>query len=280
MKEGKLVNSLIKGLNILEVFTPSQSSLSFQELTLKTGFPKTTVFRFLRTLASHDYLSFDSKTRKYFLGPKVMSLGFAVLSGMDLRHVASPYLEELARVSDQNVNLAILDNTEVVVIERIKKWQLLDINIPIGGRLNCYRTSSGQAILAFLNQDKFLSILSTLLKDKEVVKHIGPKGKKLIKKLKDTRLRGYTFCNGEFTKGVRSIAAPIFNARGDVEGAVYMPVLSQAISREELIDRYAPLLIDTARKISTARGLPAEGLGYSLVTQPNKTGRKARSRRQ
>src|SRR4030042_2304980 len=274
MKEGKLVNSLIKGLNILEVFTPSQSSLSFQELCIKTGFPKTTVFRFLRTLTSHDYLSFDLKTKKYLLGPKVMSLGFAVLSSMDLRNVAFPYLEELARTSDQNVNLAILDNTEVVVIERIKKWQLLDINIPIGGRLKCYQTSSGQTILAFLNQEKFLSILSTLLKDKEVVKHIGPKGKKLIKKLKDTRLKGYTFCNGEFVQGVRSIAAPIFNAQSEVEGAVYMPVLSQAISREELIDRYAPLLIDTARKISTARGLPAEGRGSLRVIQSYKKGRE------
>jgi IclR family pca regulon transcriptional regulator len=98
--------------------------------------------------------------------------------------------------------------------------------------------------------------LSTLLKDKEVVKHIGPKGTKLIKKLKEARLKGYALGNEEFIKGVRSIAAPIFSAQGDVEGAVYMPVFSQAISREELIERYAPLLIDTARKISTALGLP------------------------
>jgi IclR family pca regulon transcriptional regulator len=267
MKKEKLVHSLLKGLNILEVFTPSQSSLSFQELYKKTGFPKTTVFRFLRTLTSRDYLSFDPKTKKYFLGPKVMSLGFTVLSGMDLRHVASPYLEELARVTNQNVNLAILDNTEVVVIERIKKWQLLDINIPIGGRLNCYQTSSGQAILAFLNQKKFQPLLKTLLRDKKTVKHIGPNGSKLIRKLKEAQQEGYVFSNGEFAQGVRSIAAPIFNAQGEVEGAVYMPVLSQAISREELVERYAPLLIETAKKISAVRGMPAETFGYPPVTR-------------
>jgi IclR family pca regulon transcriptional regulator len=267
MKKNKLVHSLLKGLNVLEAFTPSQSSLSFQELCTKTGFPKTTVFRFLRTLTSHDYLSLDSKSKKYFLGPKVMSLGFAVLSSMDLRNVAFPYLEELARISDQNVNLAILDNTKVVVIERIKKWQMLDINIPVGGRLNCYQTSSGYAILAFSNEEKLRSILSTLLEDEEVVKHIGPKGAKLIKKLKEARLKGYALCNGEFIKGVRSIAAPIFNTRGDVEGAVYVPVLTHAISREELVERYAPLLIETARKISTARGLPTWEFGYSRPTQ-------------
>jgi IclR family transcriptional regulator, pca regulon regulatory protein len=280
MKKDKIVNSLIKGLNILEVFTPSQSSLSFQELCKKTGFPKTTVFRFLRTLTSHDYLSLDSRTKKYFLGPRVMSLGFAVLSGMDLRNVAYPYLEELARTTDQNVHLAILDKIEVVVIERIKRWQILDINIPIGGRLNCYQTSTGRAILAFLSQEKFLSILSTLLKDREVVKHIGPKGEKLIKTLKEVRQNGYALSDEEFIKGVRTIAAPIFNAQGDVEGAVYMVVFSQMKNREEMIKQYTPLLMDTARKISTARGLPAEGYGYSRATQQNKTGWKRFSCRQ
>jgi IclR family pca regulon transcriptional regulator len=262
-----LVNSLIKGLNILEVFTPSQSSLTFRELNLKTGLPKTTVLRFLHTLTSHDYLLFDPKAKKYFLGPKVMSLGFAVLSGMDLKHVASPYLEELARISGQNVNLAILDSTEVVVIERIKKWQLLDINIPIGGRLNCYQTSPGLALLAFLKQVKLQSVLKTLLKDKEAVKFIGPNGSKLIRKLQEVRKNGYVFCNGEFVKGVRSIAAPVFNAQSEVEGAVYIPVLSQAVSREDLIVRYAPLLMETAKKISAARGMRAEILEYPRTTQ-------------
>lgn len=267
MKQNKLVHSLLKGLNILEAFTPSQSSLSFQELCKKTGFPKTTVFRFLRTLTSRDYLSLDSKSKKYFLGPRVMSLGFTVLSSMDLRHVAYPYLEELARITDQNVNLAILDNTEVVVIERIKKWQILDINIPIGGRLNCYQSSIGRAILAFLRQEKLRSLLNTLLKNTEVVKHIGPNGRKLIKILKEVRLKGYALSDEEFIKGVRAIAAPIFNAQGDVEGAVYMPVFSQIIGSEEAIERYAPLLMDTARKISTARGLPADAFGYPQKTQ-------------
>jgi IclR family pca regulon transcriptional regulator len=195
-----------------------------------------------------------------------MSLGFTVLSSMDLRHVAYPYLEELARTTDQNVNLAILDNTEVVVIERIKKWQMLDINIPIGGRLNCYQTSIGRAILAFLNQEKFLPILNTLLKDVEAVKHIGPNGRRLIKILKEVRLKGYALSDEEFIKGVRAIAAPIFNAQGEVEGAVYMPAFSHIVGQEEAIERYAPSLIETARKISAARGMPAEAFVYPRTT--------------
>lgn len=113
----------------------------------------------------------------------------------------------------------------------------------------------GRAILAFSNQKKFLSILNVLLKNREAVRHIGPKGAKLIKRLKDARLKGYALNDEELIKGLRSIAAPIFNAQGDVEGAINIPVFSHMVSREELIERYAPLLIKTAREISAARGL-------------------------
>ena len=256
MKESKLVNSLIKGLNILEIFTPSQHSLSFKEVGIKTGLPKTTVFRFLRTLTSHEYLSLDPRSKKYYLGPRVLSLGFTVLSSMDLKEVALPHLEELARTSDQNVTLAILDNKDVVIIERIRKYQMLDFNLPIGGRLNCYQSAMGRAILAFSNQEKLRHVLGSLLKDKAVAKRIGPKGGKLLKILKEARRNGYATCNEEYLKGVRSVAAPIFNAKGEVEGAVHLPVFSQTVSQGELIERYVPLLMATARKISEARGQP------------------------
>jgi IclR family pca regulon transcriptional regulator len=131
--------------------------------------------------------------------------------------------------------------------------------------LNCYQTSIGRAILAFLHQEKLLPILNNLLKDAEAVKHIGPKGRKLVKILKEVRLKGYALSDEEFIRGVRAIAAPIFNAQGDVEGAVYMPVFSQLLGSEESIERYAPLLMDTARKISTARGLPVEAFGYPVL---------------
>jgi IclR family pca regulon transcriptional regulator len=121
--------------------------------------------------------------------------------------------------------------------------------------------------LAFLRKEKLLSILNTLLKDKEAVKHIGADGRKLIKILKEVRLKGYALNDEEFIRGVRAIAAPIFNAQGDVEGSVYMPIISQAKSQEESVERFAPLLIETARKISTARGLPAEAFG--IYGRPN-----------
>jgi IclR family pca regulon transcriptional regulator len=254
MEKYKPIKSLLKGLKILEAFTSQKQALSFQELALKTGMPKATIFRFLHTLASQNYLSFDSKSKKYFIGLRAMSLGFAVLSNLELRDLARPYLEDLSRVSKQHVNLGILDGTEVVFIERISKWNLVNINLCVGNRVPSYQTSTGRAILAFLDQEKFQSVLKELLQDTKALKHIGSGGKELIRVLEQVRRRGYALNDEELVKGVRAIAAPIFNAQGQVEGAVNMPVFSYNISRKELIKQHLPMLLDAAERISAARG--------------------------
>ncbi len=253
LKTCKPVKSLSKGLAILEAFTCQKSALSFEELTVKTGMPKSTVFRFLHTLISRNYISFDSRAKKYFFGPRVMTFGFAVLN-LELKDLALPYLEDLSRKSDQHVNLGILDRTEVVFIERIPNRDLVNINLPVGTRVPSYRSSTGRAILAFLDQEKFRSILNELSDDSDAFWDIGPGGMKLTKVPDQVRRRGYALNDGELIKGVRAIAAPIFNAQRQVEGAVNMPVFSYSVSRKELIQRYLPMLLNTAEKISAARG--------------------------
>ena len=250
------VNSLKRGLQLLEAFTLQERRLSLQQMTLKAGLPRTTVFRILKTLLSLNYLYFDAKTKLYSLSPRVMSLGFTVLSSFDLREAAHPYLEELAQVSGQNINLGILDKTEAVFIECIRRRPPsvdISINLYLGSRLKLYSSSIGRTILAFMREDEFREILRGMLKDKEAVRHIGASGKSLLSKLEDTRRKGYALSNGEIP-GLRAISAPVMNHKGSVEGAINMPVLSAEISLDELIERYVPLLLDTAGKISAARG--------------------------
>lgn len=254
----KSVNSLLKGLSVLEAFTPWKNRYTFKELVYTTGLPRTTTFRFLRTLVSREYITFDEKSNNYVMGPKVMSLGFTVLSSMDLRDVASPYLEKLAGESNQNVNLGILDGVDVVYIERIKKWQILDTNVHVGSRFESYRTAIGRAILAFLSEEKFSSVLSRSLKDAAVKRYIGEKGKNLMRILETVRKKGYAVNDEEFIKGLRAIAAPIFNSYSEVEGAINLPVFTQMVNRHDLIERYVPMLLGTAEKISSARGFIKE----------------------
>lgn len=250
MAKENFVHSLKKGLKILETFTPENPKLKLQELTLSTGLPKTTVFRFLHTLTALNYVRFDNKTREYFLGPKVMSLGYATLAGIDLREIARPYLEELSQSSGQNVNIGILDGTEVVYIERIIKRHLIRTDRTVGSRVNIYETAIGRAILANLDGDKFEKIWRELLSDPVARKHIGKNSERFLNLLEGVRRNGYSVSDEDFIPGIRAIAAPIFSAKGNAEAAINMPVFTKTVSQRQLTKRYAPMLVDTATRIS------------------------------
>jgi IclR family pca regulon transcriptional regulator len=220
----------------------------------KTGLPKTTVHRFLKTLLAMNYVTLEPRTKVYSLAPRVMALGFSVLSGMGLRHTAQPYLQTLSKETDQNVNLVILDRTDVLFIERIMVRRIINTNLHVGSRLNCYQTAAGRSIIAFLSHDRYAALLSDLLKDKEAITFIGRRGEKLNAILEDVRDRGYAMNNNEWVPGLRAIGCPVFNDRGEVEASVSMSFISQLVSLEEMIDRYVPRLLETAGKISSVRG--------------------------
>lgn len=250
----KTVESMRKGLEILEAFSSHGSILRLQEITKITGLPKATAYRFLQTLISLNYIHYFPNSRTYRLGPKVMSLGLSVLLGMDIGDVTQPYLEELSQKIDQNVNLGILDGTEVVYIIRIKRQRILGIDLSVGSRLSAYNTSIGQAILAFSNSTLVEGMVKELSQNPEISKQIGPDGELLKKKLDIVRKNGFALNNEKYVTGLKSIGVPIFKGQDEVEAAINVPVFSQFCSKEKLINDYLPLAQDVADTISQLRG--------------------------
>ncbi len=259
MKSPKLITSIGRCFEILEAFTSEEPRLTLQDLTIKIGLPKTTVHRLLHTLISRNYIACDPQ-KKYSLGPKFVSLGMSVLASMDVREIALPFLEELSKISQQNVNLGILDRTEVMYICRVEKKSIIPMTLKIGSRLNCYQTALGRALLAALDEGQLSQVLDGLTRDIGAAKVIGPKGEHLLKVLQEVRRKGYALDDEEWILGVRAIAAPVFNMQGRVEGAVNMPVISAAVSRSRLTREFVPLLLAATHKISSSLGyLPANG---------------------
>jgi IclR family pca regulon transcriptional regulator len=73
---------------------------------------------------------------------------------MELREIATPHLQELSDLTGHTVNMAILDTTDIVDIERVRSAQVgqreVDLNLHIGSRLPAYGSSMGKLLLANL----------------------------------------------------------------------------------------------------------------------------------
>jgi IclR family pca regulon transcriptional regulator len=253
-KDRNFISSLSRGLSILEAFEQAEPILGISDLAKKTGLSKSTVFRLVHTLRSLGYIIPVSKENKYTLGPKVLGLGFAVLSSLELREIAQPYLLELSRHTHETVNLAVLDAWKLIYVERIKTQQIVNINLHVGSRLELYNTAMGRVLAAFRSED-WLSQYSKYLNHIPAAEpYWRDNGKKLLKILEEVRKNDFAINNEELTPGLRSVAAPVRNREGDVVGAVNIAVSSSIYSLETLKDKLISPLQKTTEAISSALG--------------------------
>src|SRR5262249_28515271 len=121
------------------------------------GLSRSTTHRYVATLAALGYLQQDPATKKYRLGPRVLDLGFSAINSMELREIAAPHLRELSDASGYTVNMAILDDLDIVYVERCRRAQArqreIDLNLHVGSRLPAYCTSLGKVLFAYLEPD-------------------------------------------------------------------------------------------------------------------------------
>jgi IclR family pca regulon transcriptional regulator len=249
--------SLERGLAILSTFKPARPLLGISELARAVGLNRSTAHRYVGTLTALGYLQQDRATRKYRLGPRVLDLGFSAINSMELPELARPHLQHLSDDTGHTVNMAILDGTEIVYVERVRSSQSgqseIDLNLHVGSRLPAYCTSMGKVLLAFLPHDERAAVL-----DATKLVSRGPntvtQRRRLESELVRVRDEGLAVNNEELAYGLRSIAVPVHGRSGDVEAAINIAVHRTMVSLEHLIARLGPALRRSAADISARAG--------------------------
>ena len=112
--------SIARGLAILSSFRPNRPLMGVSELAREVQLGRSTAHRYVATLCALGYLEQDPPSRKYRLGPKVIDLGFSAINSMELRATSEPYLQRLSDETGYTANMAILDDTDIIYIERCR----------------------------------------------------------------------------------------------------------------------------------------------------------------
>jgi IclR family pca regulon transcriptional regulator len=249
--------SLERGLAILSAFKSGRPLLGVSELGREIELTRSTTHRYVATLAKLGYLQQDPATKKYRLGPRVLDLGFSAIHSMELREFAAPHLRSLSDETGYTVNMAILDGTDIVYVERCRSslagQRAIDLNLHVGSRLPAYCTSMGKVLLAFLPAAERTAVL-----DETRLNQRGPNTLTdragLEAELDRVRANGLAINNQELAYGLRSIAAPVLNGTGEVAAAINLAVHSSMVSMEKLVAGLSPALVRTAARISEHAG--------------------------
>ena len=245
--------SLERGLAMLTAFTPDSPALGISELARRLGLTRSTSHRYASTLTTLGYLQQDESTRKYRLGPRVLDLGFSVLGSMGLREIATPHLRRLTDTTGHTSNLAIRDDTDVILIDRVQgrpgRYHHLENNLHVGSRLPSYCSATGKALLAFLPRLDLNQVL-----DRVDIVQRGPRTVKtkaaLLAELEHVRRTGVAVNDEELESALRSIAVPVRSRSGAVVAAINLAIPWSPVAITELASQFAPALRSAASQIA------------------------------
>ena len=210
----KPVGSLARGLRLLSIFGVGVKDLGLSELAKLADLDKATTHRLARILTDLGCLQQDAETKRYRLGVRVLDLGFAYLSSVDVRELALPHMQALARGFDGSVSLSILDGTEIVYIERLRpKPFSVSVQVHVGSRSPAYCTAMGKALLAALPRRERDRLLGRM-KLEPLTPHTLTDPEALARQLDQVLRRGFAVNDEEHALGLRSVAAAIRERSG------------------------------------------------------------------
>jgi IclR family transcriptional regulator, pca regulon regulatory protein len=251
------IETVHRGLRILEAFSADQPTLSLVEIAAAVELDKSTAFRFVYTLQELGYLERDPESKRYRPGLKVLRLGFTVLNSLDSAQIARPYLKALSDATGTATNMSLRDGDEIVYVLRVSPLQILNVNLRVGSRLPVHCSSMGKVQLLDFSRDELVALLGSGPLQSYTPRTITDLDR-LCADLAQARGQGYAVSDEEMLVGVCSLAAPIRDTAGEIVAAVNMSIASAGLSRQEMEARYAPLVVDTAARISRALGAAPE----------------------
>ena len=241
-----------RALSILELLSVTKSGLTLPELNRRLGLPKSSTHCLLVTLERRGYLLRNNRTHRYMFGLKLFSVANMALNGVELRERAACFLQSLMQRSRLTVHMAIIEDDEAVLIEKVEPPGLVRLATRVGKRLDLHCSAVGKCLLSYLPEEEFLH----LVRDRGLTRN-NENTITSIRKLKlqvaQIRRVGYSVEDEEGEIGCRCVGAPVFDYSGHVAAAISVAGTTAQIRSEEFA-YFGQLVRQTASDISEVLG--------------------------
>ncbi len=203
--------SLVYGFTLLRQFTAEKPVRGIAELAEALDVSRPTAHRYASTCLELGYLE-QAPLRRYTLARRATEPGLAMLGSLALVRRARPILRELRQSTGRTVSLAILDDADVLYLQRLCGFAHgqyeLEKGLGTGSRRPARSTAAGKALIAGSGEGESRQ----------------PRGSDQV---------GLVLDDGGLRKEARGLAVAIL-AQGEPTGAIEMTVPRTNMSAERL----------------------------------------------
>jgi DNA-binding IclR family transcriptional regulator len=256
------INSVLRAAQILESFSLEKPTYSHSEISRKLGLNKTAVTRLLSSLEKAGLLEKDAESGKYGLTVKLYQIGSVYINRTGITEAARPVLSELTASCNESSHLSVLQEYEVLYIDKVECSRPIRMMSYVGRKLPAYCTGTGKVFLAHMNREE-LKTFFRVVKMRRITPKTLTTREALGLELARVRTQGYAVDWAENETEVVAVAAPVRNQAGEVVAAVSIAGPVYRITEEGVREKIVPAVVRAAQTISRRLGYAAHALSVN-----------------
>jgi IclR family transcriptional regulator, acetate operon repressor len=242
------IESVDNALKLLLLFR-GRSTVRAAEASRHLEVAPSTAHRLLAMLQYHGFVEKDPDSKAYRPGMALTEIGLAVIRDRDIRSTARPTMERLVSELDETAHLALLERTEVLVVDSVESTRLVRVGSRIGYRLPAHTTSLGKAMLAYLPEVRVTRTFPTEYMPADA------DGRRIRRRvfldsLREVAALGYAVNVGEVEDDVVAVGVPILSATGVPVAAISISA-PQSRCAKGWVEKVAPVMREAAVEVAS-----------------------------
>jgi DNA-binding IclR family transcriptional regulator len=252
MEEQYSIRVLEKVVKILDLYTYREAAFTLSDISKRTGLPKTTVFRILKTFENTGFFKYDPGQEKYSLGLRFLELGGIVYSSLSVRKAAAPYMDTLSNSLKATILLGVMKDDQLLYIDKREMDSIIRVTSHTGLKRPPYFGMLGMTLLTYMD-NKEKERLLTLYPPTKITPKTITDIRRIMKKLDEAKRKGYYMEQDEIVEGLLGIGVPIRDFSGNVVAALgaTQPVFQV---KEGSMENTIQQLLEASRSISKELG--------------------------
>jgi DNA-binding IclR family transcriptional regulator len=211
------IQSIEVGMRLLDAQAAAASEITLGTLARAAGMHPAKAHRYLTSLIRAGYITQNPATGRYGLGASSTSLGLAALRQLDVVRLGDDIIGDLREATGQTISMVVWANRGPTIVRVSESDTMILVTVRIGSVLPLLTSANGQIFLAYLPRVKTGQLI-----DSELAIVRGGDGKTLRtmadveRRIVEVRNRGIARNNQSVVIGVVSLAAPVFDHRGEI----------------------------------------------------------------
>ena len=218
------IKSLEAAISVLQILAAIGRPASLTELAKLTRMPPSKIHRYLASFMRTGLVVQRQRSGQYDLGKRVLELGLAAMSRIEILNRAADRLEEITQRTNAAALLAVWGTQGPTIVRWQRIQTVIVSSLGLGTTFPLLNSATGRIFLAYSASSLVAPILDFELKR---ARSIGMKWPDLepteagVRKLcKVIREKGYATADGKFVPGLYAISAPVLNWQNEVEAVI------------------------------------------------------------